>query len=161
MKELTFDINSNAEIWELLDKDLDHIFIHNFMPSAAIQWWKTDLKSKNGVEFKNLSVRQMKMDIQTDLKELNRILALNTNYLSVYQFDKPVPDTLELERLPKNTKDKILKQNGLKHWFWINFEFITVGSFDDSFINNIESNPLFSERIEKRKQMLRNSSPTF
>lgn len=67
MKTVTFEINSSIEIWELLDKKLNFIFIHKFLPNEVIEWWKTDLKTKSGIEFKNLSVRQMEMDVQTDL----------------------------------------------------------------------------------------------
>lgn len=151
MNELTFEINSNEEIWELLDKDLNSIFIHKFVPNEVIEWWKTDLKTQNGTEFKNLSVRQMEMDIQTDLKGLKKILELNTNQLRIYQFEKPISDTLEIERLPEKNRNLILKQNGLKHLFFVNFEFITIGSFESEFIKEIERNPKFVKRITERK----------
>jgi hypothetical protein len=154
MKELTFEINSNEEIWELFDKKFDSIFIHKFVPNEVIEWWKTDLKTKNDIEFKNLSVRQMEMDVQTDLNGLKQILELNTRQLRIYQFEKPVSHTLEIERLPKNNRTQILKQNGLKHFFFVNFEFITVGSFESEFISKIEAHPKFEKRIRERKQSL-------
>jgi hypothetical protein len=154
MTELTFEINSNEEIWELFDKELNSIFIHKFWPHEVIEWWKTDLKTASGIEFKNLSVRQMEMDIQTDLNGLKKILQLNTNQLRIYQFDKPISDTLEIERLPEKNRNLILKQNGLKHFFFIDFEFITIGSFESEFINGIEFNPKFEKRIAERKQKL-------
>lgn len=73
MNEITIKINSNEEIWELIDKEFNSILIHKFNPNRIIEWWKTDLKTKNGTEFKNLSVRQMELDIQTDLSELKKI----------------------------------------------------------------------------------------
>jgi hypothetical protein len=151
MNELTFEINSNEEIWELLDKDLNSIFIQKFVPNEVIEWWKTDLKTQNGTEFKNLSVRQMELDVQTDLKGLKKILELNTNQLRIYQFEKPISDTLEIERLPEKNRNLILKQNGLKHLFFVNFEFITIGSFESEFIKEIERNPKFVKRITERK----------
>ncbi|MDG1427979.1 MAG: hypothetical protein P8H56_09150 [Crocinitomicaceae bacterium] len=36
----------------------------------------------------------------------------------------------------------------------MNFEFITIGSFDSEFINGIELNPKFEERIAERKRKL-------
>ena len=153
MKTVTFEINSSIEIWELLDKKLNFIFIHTFLPNEVIEWWKTDLKTKSGIEFKNLSVRQMEMDVQTDLSGLKKILELHTNQLRIYQFEKQISDTLEIERLPENNRNLILKQNGLKHYFFIDFELITIGSFDSEFINEIKSNPKFEKRIEKRKKL--------
>ena len=150
MNELTFEINSNEEIWELFDKELDSIFVHKFIPNEAIEWWKTDLKTENGIELKNLSVRQMEMDVQTDLNGLKKLLELNTRQLRIYQFDRPISDTLEIERLPIKGKNAILKQNGLRHYFFVNFEFITIGSFEPELIDKIKSNPKFEQRIAKR-----------
>ena len=152
MTEITFEINSNEEIWELFDKELNTIFIHQFVPNEVIEWWKTDLKIQNGVELKNLSVRQMEMDVQTDLNGLKEILELNTNQMRIYQFDKSISNTLEIQKLPANARNLILKQNGLKHFFFIDFEFITIGSFEPEFINDIVLNPKFEKRIAERKQ---------
>jgi len=152
MNELTFEINSNEEIWELFDKKVDSIFIHRFIPNETLEWWKTDFKTGHGKEFKNLSVRLMEMDVQTDLNGLKKILELNTRQLRVYQFEKPIPDTLEIGSLPEKNRNQILKQNGLKHFFFVNFEFITVGSFDSEFINNIETQPKFKNLILERKE---------
>jgi hypothetical protein len=154
MHELTFEIESNEEIWEVFDKKLNSIFIHRFVPNEVIQWWKTDLITQTGTELNNLSVRQMQMDVQTDLNGLKKIIELNNRYLRVYQFDRPIPDTLEIERLPEMSRDLILKQNGLKHWFILNFEFLTIGSFDSEFIRGIEQNPTFEKRIEERKRRI-------
>ena len=154
MQELTFEIESNEEIWELFDKDLNSIFIHKFVPNEVIEWWKTDIKTQNGTEFKNISVRQMEMDVQTDLSGLKKILELNTRQLRIYQFEKPISDTLEIERLPEKNRNMILKQNGLKHFFFVDFEFITIGSFESEFINGIELNPKFETRIAERKRLI-------
>lgn len=154
MTEVTFEINSNQEVWELFDKKLNSIFIHKFNPNQVIEWWKTDLKTKNGTEFKNLSVRQMEFDIQTDLSELKKILEINPYQLRIYQFDRPISDTLQIERLPEKSLNQILKQNGLRHFFFIDFEFITIGSFETDFIKSIETNPNFESRIAERKRNL-------
>lgn len=152
MNEVSFEINSNEEIWDLFDKDLNNIFIHQFNPKESISWWQTDLKIGNGNVFKDLSVRGMTLDIQTDLTGLKKILELNSNHLRIYQFEKPLPDTLVLEYLPEKSRNLILKQNGLKHFFFIDFEFLTVGSFDNEFIKAIETSPKYQERTLSRKR---------
>ncbi|RZL36467.1 MAG: hypothetical protein EOO96_06930 [Pedobacter sp.] len=154
MTKITFEINSNEELWSLIDKNLNHILIHKFTPNLAIEWWATDIKMKNGELFKDLKVRNMEFDITTDLNGLNKLIELNTHQLRIYQFDKPIPDTLSLEHLPENNRDKILAQNGLKHIFFCNFEFLTVASLNEDFIKNIENNALFKDRIEERKKNL-------
>lgn len=142
----------------LFDKSLSNIFIHKFWPVEAIHWWKTDLKLENGLVLKDCSVRGMEFDLQTDLNGLKQILDMNTNQLRIYQFEKPVPHTLTLEQLSEKSKFQILRQNGLKHFFWLNFEFITVSSFEESFIEAIEENPLFAERIKQRKNRVQQGS---
>ncbi len=149
MTSITIEINSNDEIWQLFDKGLNTIFVHKFNPHEAIEWWQTNLKTKNGIEFKNLFVKQMSMDIMTDLDGLKEIVALNTNQLRIYQFEKPVSNSLDIERLPEASRNAILKQNGLHHTFFIDFEFITIASFEPKFINAIALNPNFAERIIK------------
>ena len=151
MNELTIEINSNEEIWALFDKKVDSIFIHRFIPNETLEWWKTDFKTGYEREFKNLSVRLMEMDVQTDLNGLKKILEMNTRQLRIYQFDKPIPDTLEIGSLPEKNRNQILKQNGLKHFFFVNFEFITIGSFDSEFLRNIETDPTFEKRIIDKK----------
>lgn len=152
MKEIIFDINSNQEIWSLIDKNYNHIFIHKFMPNETIEWWQTDIKMKNNETYEKLAVRNMKFDILTDLNGLKKILDLNTHYLRIYQFDKPIPDTLSIEHLPSNNRDRILQQNGLKHFYSCDFEFLTISSSSEQFIQDIEANELFKERIEERKK---------
>jgi len=147
MEEITIKTESNKEIWELIDKKIGFIFLHKFNPNQAISWWKTDLKLKHGEILQNITVRQMEFDLQTDLPGLKKLIDLNTQHLSVYQFEKPISDTLVLERLPENSKEQILRQNGLNHIFWIDFEFLTIRSFDKDFINSIANNPQIKKRI--------------
>ena len=154
MKNLCFEINSNEEIWSLIDKNLNNIFIHKFMPNERIGWWKTNLKMPNNILFENLEVRNMEFDIRTDLNGLKEILEINTNQLRIYQFEKPLPETLVLEFLPESNRQNILLQNGLKHFFFCDFEFLTIESVDSEFINEIEKNETFTERITERKKLI-------
>ena len=154
MKEIFFEINSSEEIWTLIDKNFNHIFIHRFTPHEAIEWWKTNITMKDNEVYQNLEVRNMQFDISTDLNGLQRIINLHTNHLRIYQFDRPIPNTLSFEHLPSYNRDKILKQNGLKHTYFCDFEFITVSSSDENFINTIKENQVFKERIEERKSRL-------
>lgn len=147
MTELTFEIKNNKEIWELIDKNLNSVFIHKFMPNHAIEWWQTDIKTKYGVGFQNISVRKMEMDVQTDLIGLKKIIELNTHHLHIYQFANNIPDSLDFDRLSTINRNSILKNNGLKHWLLINYEFITIGSFDPDFITAIATNPSYKNRI--------------
>lgn len=147
MKKIVFKINSYAELWEVFDKNLNNIFIHKFMPSEAIRWWKTNLKTENGILFKDLAVRQMKMDVQTDLDGLKKILELNMNQLRIYQFTKQISDTLKVEGLSENNRNQILRENGLKHFFFINYEYLTIESFETAFLDSIIAKTKYKEGI--------------
>lgn len=82
----------------------------------------------------------MVFDVLTDLNGLKNILEQNTNQLRIYQFDKPVANTLSIDFLPEKNREQILLQNGLKHFYFCNFEFLTKASADKQFINDIENN---------------------
>ncbi|MDP2385247.1 MAG: hypothetical protein Q8M29_02640 [Bacteroidota bacterium] len=148
MGTITFKIGSNEEIWELIDKSINHVFIHKFDPHEVISWWDCSLKNDHGLSLENTSVRNMSFDLQTNLEGLKKILALNTRYLNIYQFKTPVPDTLTIEHLPENSKDKILAQNGLEHVIFIEFEFATIKSSNSEYLKATKEkiNPINSDQ---------------
>ena len=94
----------------------------------------------------------MEFDLQLDLFKLRRLLEVDNRQLRIYQFERPIPNTVVLEHLPESSRDKILLQNGLRHFFFVNFEFLTVRSFDTNFIAAIRNNPKYSGRIIESDQ---------
>lgn len=147
MYNIRFEIDSNTEILKLLDESLNHIFIPDFCPRHVIDWWETNLMTPQKVELKNLSVRMLTADVQTNLNGIEQIINLNTQHLSIYQFERQISDTLQIDRLPDNSKEQILKQNGLKHIFLINYEMLIVSSYDEQFIESIINKPGMQDRI--------------
>ena len=93
----------------------------------------------------------MQFDLQTDIEGTTRILELPVYQLRIYQFVRKVPDTLILDYLPEASREKILQSNGLKHFFWTDFEFLTIKSFEPEFIQAIAENPMFRDWITKRE----------
>jgi hypothetical protein len=108
----------------------------------------------NDERLDNIEVRNMAFDIQTNLEGLKKILEFNTHQLRIYQFEKPVPDTLDLDYLTDQNREKILLQNGLKHIYFCDFEFITIESYDTEFLNSIENSETFKDRIAECKNSL-------
>ena len=151
MESITFEIDSNSELKELFDSSVPHIFIHKFTPNETLQWWETNIQTQQNQTFKNLQVRGMEFDIQTNLDHLNKIIDLNTQQLRIYQFDKPIPDTLDLDRLPENDRLKILEKNGLQHLFWVDFERLFIYSNQKEFLNSIANKSPYKERIAELK----------
>ncbi|GAA0880719.1 hypothetical protein GCM10009119_36890 [Algoriphagus jejuensis] len=151
MHSITLTIDSIDDILSLFDPSAPHFFVHRFDPQPAIGWFKADLDTSSGLNLKDAEVRGMQFDLQTDIEGIRKILVLNTSQLSIYQFARKVPDTLVLEYLPAQSRDKILQSNGLRHFFGIDFEFLTVESFDPDFIQAISENPMVRDRITRKE----------
>ena len=148
MKSLSFEIDSNQDLWDLVDKSYNHVLIQGFMPFERIEWWKTELKMPNGEVYDNMIVRNMNFDIKTDLNGLKRILDLKTDQFSIYQFDRDVSDTLIIESLPQEQAENILYKNGLKHTYLCDFEVLTISTFDDLFIMSITERENIKSKID-------------
>lgn len=148
MEKLIYRNLNEQEIWDIIiDKKSDHILLHEFNPNYTLEWWLASIKLKNDIKLNNILVRNMCLDIQTNLSVLKTILDLNTLYLSVYQFDKIISGTLILQDLPEKNKENILKQNGLKHIIENDIEDTIIQSFDKNFIDNIRQNNIISNRL--------------
>ena len=137
----------NSELWQIIDKKAEHILIHQFNPHQTIEWWSTSIQIKEDFELKNVSVRQMTFDLLTNLDGLKKILDLNSLYLNIYQFNRPISGTLLIYDLPEKSKDSILKQNGLEYIIENNLEDTIVYSFNIDFLNNLRQNPLIKDKV--------------
>jgi hypothetical protein len=133
----TIEVETNEAILKLIDKKFDCFLIHQFQPSYTYEWMHADLKVMRK-DFKNIEVRSMRFDMQTNLEGLTQLFDMNIRNINVYQFDKKIAGDLILENLPEKAKDKILQQNGLQHKYVLNYEFLTVSSFDKEFIDAID-----------------------
>ena len=146
METISFEIKSNKEVWDIVDKTVDIVLLHKFDPHQIVEWWKTSLTISNDLILDNIQVREMEFDLQTNLAGLKGILNLNSNFLFIYQFTKPISDTLTIQSLPDNSKEEILRQSGLEHIILIEFERVTIKSFKKEFIDSVKNNPLLADR---------------
>jgi hypothetical protein len=151
MESIAFTLDSNKEIWEFIDKKVDHVLVHNFHAHNIIEWWESSIKMNATTTLENIKVRDMHFDVQTNISGLKKILDLESNFLDIYQFTQPIADTLTIDSLPKNNAENILKQNGLQHIISVEFELIFVKSIHPEFIKGIRENPLFADRIRNFK----------
>ena len=148
MHSIRFTLNSIHEIWKLVDKEAEHILISKFQPHGTIEWWESTVKVNSKLTLENLKVRNMQFDIQTNLLGLQQIIEHEWNFLDIYQFNKPVPDTLSINHLPEGHLEQILINNGLQHLFQVDFESIVISSIDEEFIRKIAENSEFSGRVQ-------------
>jgi hypothetical protein len=137
----------NSELWELIDKRAEYILIHQFNPHETTEWWSTSIQVRENFALNNVSVRQMSFDLLTNLDGLKSILNLNSLFLSVYQFNRPVSGTLLIDKLPEESRDNILKQNGLEYIIENNLEDTIIYSFNIDFLNNLRQNHFIKDRI--------------
>ncbi len=147
MEQVIFRNLDNSEVWEIIDKNAEHILIHQFNPHQIIEWWNASISIKKNLELKNVLVRQMQFDLLTNLSGLKSILDENFLFLDIYQFNKHVADTLEINRLPESSKENILIQNGLEYIIRIQLEDTIIESYNEDFIAKIRENPLINDRI--------------
>jgi len=139
MEYLRIEINSNNDVWRLIDKSLEYNLLLNFRPNEILEWWKTDIHLKQGKILKGITVRDLQFDLITDLKGLKELLQLNVHQFEIYQFNKPVSDTFRIQSLPGDNKEKILQDNGLVHIFDCRFEILQISSMDTKFIAKIKN----------------------
>ena len=147
MEKVIFRNLDNSELWEIIDKNVDHILIHQFDPHQKNEWWTTSISVRENFELKNVSVRQMQFDLSTNLAGLKNILKLNSLFLNIYQFNRPIPNTLQINELPEQARESILKQNGLEYIILNQLEDTIIESVSLEFINKIRQNPLIKDRI--------------
>lgn len=148
METIRFTLESNSEIWSIIDQTADHVLVHNFQPNAVSEWWTSSIQLKSNFILENVSIRNLQFDLQTTISGLRQILEQETDFLDIYQFDRPVSDTMVIGKLPEATAERILIQNGLQHIIKIYFESITLSSVNPEYIRSIVENPLFAERIQ-------------
>ncbi|MGQ2984054.1 hypothetical protein [Flavobacterium sp.] len=150
MYNLTLEIGSNKQLLDIIGNSPDYFLLHKHMPQPALRWEKADIHI-NGLVLDNVDIRCLQFDVKTNFQELNRIIRHSIYNISIYQFEKPIADTLVIEYLPENAKEHILRKNGLKHIFSLEYEFLTVSSFDESFIDNIRMHHVYSKSIIEKK----------
>ena len=138
----------NDEIFEnIVDKCCSNILLHNFNPHESIKWLSTSININKDILLENVLVRNMCFDLQIDIYALKKILSIDRLYLNIYQFNRPIPNTLLIDHLPENNREKILRQNGLEHIIWIELEDTIVMSYNADFLKKIRENKTISDRI--------------
>lgn len=146
MHELTLELESYQQLCGIIGDMPGYFLVPNYTPHEAVGWAKANI-SINGFTLANADVRNLKFDLRTDRDGLEKVLNHSTQQFIIYCFSKPVSDTLVIDYLPEQGKENILKQNGLLHIFDIEFEFLTISSFDEGFLENIRQHPEYSKLV--------------
>ena len=147
MEYLRLEIDSNDDVWELVDKSIQFNLVHHFNPHEIIEWWQTDIKAKNGSVLKDLVVRDLRFDLLTNIPGLKDILDLNTQQFDIFQFSRTVSDTLRIQDLPESSKYNILQDNGLVNAFECRFEVLEISTTNAELVSRICEHDKFGKRI--------------
>lgn len=140
MTTIKFKDLNNEQVLDLLDDSVPYILIPNFSPNLTRQWWTTTIHLPSQDTLENLDVRDMTVDLCIDKKTVAEIFKHSRfNQISLLQFTKKPPDSLKPEELPEKSKDKILIQNGLVNWVWVDYEFVEFSSISEEFLESLKA----------------------
>ncbi|MEY8688777.1 MAG: hypothetical protein AB9M53_02700 [Leptothrix sp. (in: b-proteobacteria)] len=104
---------------KLLNPAVPYIWILGHMPHRYVQWWRTNVPL-NDTDCISAQVRMLTYDIQVPTAEfLQRAAAFDCFGLSLVQAHKPMPDTLDLSRIPEEQQDAVLMKNGAFLRLWL------------------------------------------
>ena len=101
-----------TDLVQFLDESVPYVWLLGHMPNPAIQWWDTFVPINRETSFSG-KIRNIVYDLQMSTAEFIKISPSLNNYgLLLIQSSKPMPDTLELNRIPENQQAPVLKKNG-------------------------------------------------
>ena len=101
-----------TDLIQFLDKSVPYVWLLGHMPNPAIQWWDASVPVNRETPFSG-KVRNLVYDLQMSTSDFIKISpSLNDYGLVLIQSNKPMPDTLELDRIPENQHASVLIKNG-------------------------------------------------
>lgn len=104
---------------KLLSLSVPYVWILGHMPHRHLAWWHTSVLLNDGDRI-SAQVRMLTYDMQLPTTEfLKCATAFDDFGLSLVQAHKPMPDTLDLLRIPEEQQDNVLIKNGAFLRFWL------------------------------------------
>jgi hypothetical protein len=102
-----------------LSREVPFVWVLGHMPNSYVQWWEATVPL-NRTESIRAQVRLLSYDIQLTTSEfLDRATSFDDHGLVLVQSHKPMPDTLDLARIPIEQQDDILIKNGAFLRIWL------------------------------------------
>ena len=101
-----------SELARLLHPEVPYVWLLGHMPNRVVQWWQADVPL-NLHQNITAQVRLVLYDMQLPTQDfLSKAECFDDYGLVLIQSDKPMPDTLDLSRIPESQQDAIVIQNG-------------------------------------------------
>lgn len=104
----------------LLNPNVPYIWVRNHMPNPTVKWWITHLPISTSDTVMQMKVRNLRYDLQMETQQfLDNLKEFVPFGIEIYQFDRPVPDTLTLNQIPEDKRTKVLLNNGGQSAFFL------------------------------------------
>jgi hypothetical protein len=102
-----------SDFSKFIDPSIPYIWIEGHIPNQRIEWWKATVPlNKHGEPITGL-IRTLVYDLMLPTKEfLAGIKLFDDHGIRLVQAMAPIPNTLDLSRVPELKHDEILIQNG-------------------------------------------------
>lgn len=123
---------------EFLDPAVPFVWVVGHSPHRVIEWWPLELPLLRGEPPRPVRVRSLWCELLLSTAEFAAV-ADQFDGVSLYQMDRPVPDTLILERLPQGRLYRILRQVGLSAHFYQphSMEVATYRTWDRAWLDRL------------------------
>ena len=144
--QLFLNLDTEEILEHLLDKRYNHLYVLNFKPDYSRNWVKGTIVIPDGLNLVNITIRDLSFDLKTNLIDLKKLIEIY-GFMDIYQFNKPISDNLLIKIIPDESKEKILRQNGLEHIIEIDKEDTIVRSFDKGYIDGLRQNNILSKKL--------------
>lgn len=103
----------------LFNPEVPYVWIFGHMPHRYVEWWNATLPLTEKESITG-QVRLLSYDLQLTTAEfLNKISAFDNFGLALVQAHKPMPNTLDLARIPEDQQDQVLINNGAFLRLWL------------------------------------------
>jgi len=101
-----------SRLARLLNPEIPFVWILGHMPNRIVQWWETEVPWSTEARI-SAKVRMLSYDMLLRTEEfLGHVEALDDHGLALIQSRKPMPDTLDLSRVPETQQDAVVIGNG-------------------------------------------------
>jgi hypothetical protein len=123
-----------------LNPEVEFVWILGHMPNRRVEWWSAvaPLSCSQNIFAK---IRSLSYDLQLTTKEfLDHAESFDDHGLALIQSHRPMPDTLNLARIPDAMQDAVLIKNGafLRIWLPHAVETALVTCYESGYLDAID-----------------------
>lgn len=125
----------------LLHPEVPYVWIFGHTPRRALAWWTATVPLNTEDSIRG-QVRQLSYDLQLPTAEfLRQSRAFDDHGLALVQARRPMPDTLDLRRIPDDQQDQVLVRNGafLRLWLPHAVETAWVVCYEAGYLESVRS----------------------